>query len=308
MTIQAKSITEMAYTGSVSYRHIRCFLEVARLSSVGQAATALAISQPAVSKTLRELEDRLGQRLFERSGRRLRLNTAGRLFQSHAGQSLAELERGIRAIAHPGAAGRTIAVGVLPTVATEVMPRAAQEFRRSAPGTTLRITTGPNWLLLSQLREARLDLVVGRLAAPDQMQGLVFEQLFSENVAAVARPGHPLAGGASGRLSDFPLVLPPPGAIIRPLVEQYFLSLGFDMPKPWVETVSLALGRGLLRGSDAIWFISRGVVADELAGDRLVALDLPQLPAAGPVGITLRAGIAPRHDIAELMRALRACV
>ena len=64
----------MAYTGSVSYRHIRCFLEVARLSSVGQAATALAISQPAVSKTLRELEDRLGRRLFERSGRRLRLN------------------------------------------------------------------------------------------------------------------------------------------------------------------------------------------------------------------------------------------
>ena len=57
MTIQAKSITEMAYTGSVSYRHIRCFLEVARLSSVGQAATALAISQPAVSQHLATLRD-----------------------------------------------------------------------------------------------------------------------------------------------------------------------------------------------------------------------------------------------------------
>jgi LysR family pca operon transcriptional activator len=293
---------------AVSYRHIRCFLEVARLSSVGQAAETLSISQPAVSKTLRELEDRLGHRLFERAGRRLRLNAAGRLFQTHAGQSLAELERGIRAVAHPETLSRTIAVGVLPTVATVVMPRAALEFAKFASGATLRISTGPNWLLLSQLREAQLDLVVGRLAAPDHMQGLVFEQLYTENIAAVTRPGHPLASGHCGRLSDFPLVLPPPGAIIRPLVEQYFLSLGFDVPRPWVETVSLALGRGLLRHTDAVWFISRGVVADELDDGKLVAPDLPGLPAAGPVGITLRAGIAPTEEVAELTRVLRASV
>jgi len=82
---------------------VRCFLEVARLSSVGQAAEALAISQPAVSKTLRELEDRLGTALFERTGRRLRLTAAGRLFQKHAGLSLTELDRGIRALTAPEA-------------------------------------------------------------------------------------------------------------------------------------------------------------------------------------------------------------
>ena len=90
----------------ISYRHVRCFLEVARLSSVGQAAEALAISQPAVSKTLRELEERLGTALFERAGRRLRLTTAGRLFQKHAGLSLAELDRGVRALAGAGGGRR----------------------------------------------------------------------------------------------------------------------------------------------------------------------------------------------------------
>ncbi len=293
---------------TVSYRHIRCFLEIARLSSVGQAALSLSISQPAVSKTLRELEERLGHPLFDRSGRRLRLNAAGRLFQTHAGQSLAELERGIRAVARPGTMRSVIVVGVLPTVATRVMPQAVLEFAKTSPGTVLRISTGPNWLLLSQLREARLDLVVGRLAPPDQMQGLVFEQLYTENVVAVTRPGHPLASGPRAVLSGFPMILPPPDAIIRPLVEQYFLQLGLEVPRPMVETVSLALGRGLVAGSDAIWFISRGVVADELAGGNLTALDLPELPAAGPVGITLRAGVAPSGGIAELARLLRAGV
>ena len=292
----------------ISYRHIRCFLEIARLSSVGQAAEVLAISQPAVSKTLRELEERLGTALFDRVGRRLRLNVAGRLFQTHAGTSLAELERGVRALTEPHANAETIVVGVLPTVATEVMPRAALTFAGAVPGAMLRISTGPNWLLLSQLREARLDLVVGRLAAPDQMQGLVFEQLFTENVAAVVRPGHPLATDPSVGPAGFAVIAPPPGAIIRPLVEQYLLSLGLGMQQPQVETVSLALGRGLVQISDAIWFISRGVVAVELAMGTLVALDLPGLPAAGPVGITLRAGAAASASLAELMRALRASV
>ncbi len=293
---------------SISYRHVRCFLEIARLSSVGQAAEALAISQPAVSKTLRELEGRLGTALFDRVGRRLRLNAAGRLFQTHAGASLAELERGVRALAEPRASVETIVVGVLPTVAAGVMPRAALAFAAAVPGAMLRISTGPNWLLLSQLREARLDLVVGRLAAPDQMQGLVFEQIFTENVAAVVRPGHPLATDLSAGPAGFALIAPPPGAIIRPLVEQYFFSLGLGMPRPQVETVSLALGRGLVQISDAIWFISRGVVAVELAMGTLVALDLPGLPAAGPVGITLRSGASVSASLAELMRALRASV
>jgi LysR family pca operon transcriptional activator len=80
---------------------VRCFLDVARLSSVTQAADALSITQPAVSKTLRELEDRLGVRPFERDGRRLRLTEAGRLFRPHAGASLSELEIGVRRLTRP---------------------------------------------------------------------------------------------------------------------------------------------------------------------------------------------------------------
>lgn len=289
----------------ISYRHVRCFLEVARLSSVGQAAEALAISQPAVSKTLRELEERLGVSLFERAGRRVRLTAAGRLFQKHAGLSLAELERGVRALRTPGAERGVLAVGVLPTVATRVLPKAALAFARAVPGACLRASTGPNRYLLSQLRDGSLDLVVGRLAAPDEMAGLVFEQLYSEAVVAVVRAGHPILLEPGGNLAAYPLILPPPDAIIRQVVEQHFLRSGLEVPRPQVETVSLALGRGLVLGSDAVWFISAGVVAEEVAAGTLVALDLGGMAQAGPVGLTLRSGQEPSDALKQLMQALR---
>lgn len=289
----------------VTYRHVRCFLEVARLGGVGSAAEALHVSQPAASKTLRELEDRLGVELFERVGRRLRLTEAGRVFQKHAGPSLSELDLGVRAVLRPEETRRRLVVGVLPTVATRVMPRAVLALAAALPGVALRVSTGPNWILLSQLREGALDLVVGRLAAPEAMTGLVFEQLYSEAVVGVVRAGHPLLAGPGGGFAGFPLILPPPGAIIRPVVEQYFLSLGTAPPRALVETVSLALGRGLVTGSDAVWFISRGVVEAELAQGALAALTLGGMPMAGPVGLTLRSGDAPSDDLRALMQALR---
>jgi LysR family pca operon transcriptional activator len=290
----------------IGTRHLRTFVEVARLSSVGQAADALAISQPAVSKTLRELEERLGTLLFERVGRRVRLTEAGRLFQRHAGLSLIELERGVRAVRAPERHRRRIAVGVLPTVATRIMPEAALAYAAAIPGGSLSVTTGPNWLLLSQLRAGTLELVVGRLAAPEEMKGLIFEQLYVEPVAAIVRPDHPLVAAPAQGVAAFPLILPPPGAVIRPAVEQYFLTLGQEPPSALVETVSLAVGRGLVQASNAVWFISRGVVEQELGLGTLVTLDLAGLPrAAGPVGLTRRAGTEPGAEVEPVMEAIR---
>jgi LysR family pca operon transcriptional activator len=113
-------------------------------------------------------------------------------------------------------------VGVLPTVATRIMPRAALAFAGTTPGAKLRISTGPNWMLLSQLHEGALDLVVGRLAGPDQMKGLVFEHLFVDPVTAVVRPDHPLLGAPVADFLNLPFILPPPGAIIRPVVSDIF--------------------------------------------------------------------------------------
>lgn len=286
-------------------RHIACFLEIAQSGSVVAAADALAVTQPAVSKTLRELEEILGQRLFDRAGRRLRLNAAGMLFQQAAGAAFGELARAQNAVRRVRLDTVRIAAGVLPTAATDLMPRAAIAFREAHPNCVLRVSTGPNWLLLSQLREGSLDLVVGRMAEADRMAGLSFRQLYQEEVVAVVRPGHPLLGGGDQRrLDEFPLILPPRGAVIAETVRSWLVSIGVSPEAPAWETVSLAFGRGVVHGSDAVWFISRGVVAEELRRGTLATLRLGAPMQAGPLGVSRRAGAPPSAEVDALVATL----
>ncbi|WP_118135777.1 pca operon transcription factor PcaQ [Oceanicella sp. SM1341] len=286
-------------------RHLRCFEEIARLGSVGQAAEILHISQPAASKTLRELEEMLDVTLFDRSGRRLRLTRAGLRFREHAGAALSSLRQGV-AVVTGKPRKPMLRLGVLPTVATGVMPKAALSFSQSHPQVQLRVSTAPNWFLLEQLRTHALDMVVGRLAAPEQMTGLVFEHLYSEQIAAVVRPGHPLAlSGDIGALADYPLILPPPGAVIRTTVEQFLLARGLGGLQARYESVSLAFGRAVVRESDAVWLISRGVVEEELSLGRLVAIGPGGEDWTGPVGLSLRGNETPTEELHALIEEVR---
>jgi LysR family pca operon transcriptional activator len=173
-------------------RHLRCFLETARLGSLSAAAGTMNVSQPAASKTIRELEDVLGKPFFDRSHRRLTVTAAGRVFQQHAGTAMSQLSRAQSLVQDTPPQITRLAVGVLPTAATSLMPRAALRFREAFPNCLLRVSTGPNWLLMSQPRESSLDLVVRRMGPTEVMQHLSFHHLYSEDIAAVVRHGHPM--------------------------------------------------------------------------------------------------------------------
>ncbi|OSQ47603.1 pca operon transcription factor PcaQ [Marivita geojedonensis] len=287
-------------------RHLRCFLETARLGSLSAAADALHVSQPAASKTIRELEDILGKALFDRSRRRLSLTPAGRMFQQHAGSALSELSRAQALVKDTPSPITRLAVGVLPTAATSLMPRAALSFRKAFPNCLLRVSTGPNWLLMSQLRDSSLDLVVGRMGTAEVMQHLSFHHLYSEDIAAVVRPGHPLADHPTplDHLSEHPLLLPPPGAVIAPLVRALLARHGVSPHTAAFESVSLAFGRRVVQTSDAIWFISRGVVEDELTAKTLLSLPLRDEIRSGPIGVSMRMDGVLSAEQSGLIRAL----
>jgi len=284
-------------------RHLRCFLEVARLESLSAAAEAMHVSQPAMSKTIRELEEILGTKLFDRGGRRMALTYAGRILQQYAGGALGDLRRAQDLLRNSPRSKTRLAVGVLPTVGADFFPRAALAFRDRRPDCMLRVSTGPNWLLLSQLRTGDLDLVLGRMAAPDAMAGLSFRQLYSEPVVATVRPGHPLLARApaAAEIGAYPLILPPSGAVISAAVRAYLQSQGLQTVEPAWENVSLAFGRKVVQLSDAIWFISHGVVIDELNAGLLKTLDLVTPLVAGPVGVSLRDTGASNPDLDELI-------
>ncbi|WP_439122777.1 pca operon transcription factor PcaQ [Marivita sp.] len=290
----------------IRIRHLRCFLETARLGSLSAAAGVLNVSQPAASKTIRELEDILGKPLFDRTHRRLALTSVGRVFQQHAGAAMAELSRAQSLVMDTPSQITRLSVGVLPTAATSLMPRAALAFRDSHPNCLLRVSTGPNWLLMSQLRESSLDLVVGRMGNAEVMQHLSFHHLYSEDIAAVVRPGHSLidTDQPMGALEGYPLLLPPPGAVIAPLVRALLSRHGVTSQSAAFESVSLAFGRRVVQSSDAVWFISRGVVEDELDAGTLRALPLGNDLRGGPIGISMRSDGVLTDEQTGLIRAL----
>lgn len=273
---------------AIKLRHIRAFLDIASDGNLSAVARRQGISQPALSRTLAELEDLLGIALFRREKRRLVLTEAGALFRGHASLGLQAFEAGAAAL-RPGAGGDTIRVGILPTAATRLFPTVALRFRETHPDTLLKIETGPHSYLLRLLRDGEIDLMIGRMPVASDMAGLAFAHLYEEEIVLVARAGHPLSHNPLPTiLQAVPLILPPEGALIRRAVNDYLVSLGLPGLRPAFETVALAVGRGILAGSDAVWFISRGVVADEVERGDMTVLPTGARFLSGSVGITRR--------------------
>ena len=291
----------------IKIRHIACFLEVARLRSMGNAAEALNISQPAASKTVQELEEVLGGVLFDRSRRRLALTPFGEVFYRYASTSIAALRQGIEA-ARGGQEAALVKIGALPSVSARILPEAVRRFFLAEPGINNRIITGPNSYLLSLLRTGDVDLIIGRMAEPEAMLGLSFEHLYSERVVLAVRPDHPLLSARDfnlGMIEGYQRLMPTPGSVIRPLVQRMLLAYGIGPQSEEVETVSNAFGRAYVRRSDAVWFISEGVVADDVAEGylRLLAVDMSE--TQGPVGFTTQAGTVPGLAVTAFMQTVR---
>lgn len=292
----------------IRFRHLRTFIEVARQKSVGRAADVLGVTQPAVTKTIRELEDILDKRLFEKEGRGVRITRYGEVFLRHAGASVAAVQQGIDSLSRLNT-GAPVRIGALPTVSARIMPAVMRKFLAEGAGSPVRIVTGENQVLLDQLRTGTLDLVIGRLAAPEQMAGLTFQYLYSEQVRFVVRDNHPLLWDARfdfARIRDYPVLMPTTGSVIRPFVERYLLAHGMaELPRA-IETVSDSFGRAFIEETDAVWVISEGVVIRDIEAGRLRYLSVDTTETRGAVGLTTREGAEQTAALDIIGRTVRA--
>ncbi|SBS32228.1 HTH-type transcriptional regulator GbpR [Marinomonas aquimarina] len=277
----------------IKYRHLECFLEVIRQGSVVRAADVLSLTQPAVSKKLKELEEILGVRLLERSKKGIELTHYGNLFLEHASTSVAALREGAERVNQALVTGQQkLSIGVLPTVATSVLPEAVKRFRSNNVDVRLHLVSGPNSLLMSQLRVGELDLVVGRMGVPEAMAGISFQHLYSEQVVFAVRPGHPLLDKADFQLNEitqYTVLYPPEESITGPTVDRFLLAEGVSNIRDRIDTVSDSFGKEFIRHTDAIWIISRGVVAREIADGELAELPVNTKETLSAVGLSVRA-------------------
>lgn len=278
----------------IKLRHLTAFIETDRQGGVLPAAEALGLTQPAISKSLAELEDILDVALFDRTRRKLALTEFGALFLRYATATLSALRQGVESVSVAGGGGDAVVrLGALPTVEVEIVPHAVARFSASPLACRVHVESGPSPHLLSLLAGGAIDFVVGRMPAPELMAGFSFEHLYTEPLVLAVRPSHPLldqAAPALPMIEPYPALVPPRGAIIRGTVESLLLAAGITRLPREVETVSNSFARAYALLTDAVWFISRSVVAADLEKGDLYALPLDLTASFGAIGITTRAG------------------
>lgn len=186
---------------------LRYFLRVAQRQSFTRAAEDLAISQPALSRSIQKLEEELGQPVFERKSRSVALTDAGTLLQARAQQVLTIVEDTKAEITDDGQSGR-VRVGAIPTIAPYFLPEVLRRFAHEFPKATVVVQENTTDALLHSCTQGEVDLAI--LAMPVSAKYLEVEQLFQEELLLVLPPDHPLVEKDKIRLSDveaYPFVL-----------------------------------------------------------------------------------------------------
>lgn len=294
-------------TRTVTVAQLNALLAVSDCESFSAAARRLGVAQPTVHRAISQMEREVGQPLFDRTShgvipiRTVRhLATATRL-------AFAEIEQ---AEADVGAlAGREVGrvvIGAMPLARAALLGKAISVFRKQWKTLPVRVIDGPYGELVLALRRGEVDILVGALR-PDSAD-LTQETLFQDEIAIVARPGHPLAKGSAGpaEMLAFPWVVAAEGTPARDHFAAMFRAAGLQEPRSLVETGSMALLSDLVGTTDHLGFISARQVAREVGQGMLVRLPFQPAGTLRPIGLTTRADWQPTKAQADMLAALRA--
>lgn len=300
--------------GRLKLRQLRLLTAIADEGSVLKGAQVLNIAQPAATKTIKELEDALGVLLFDRTSRGVTPTEYGRVLirhakliltqLRHAGEDLQSLEEGLSGRVH---------VGTLLAASSSLLPRVLVRLHERRPGIAVTVAEGTIDRLMPALRTGDLDVVLGRLPEFREREGLKQEILYLDQVAVMARAGHPLAARNTLSLADLvdhDWVMPPPQTTLRRQIEQAFRQAGLEPPRAVIESVSILTNQTLLCSTDMVGAMPYQVGAGQ-AG--LIMLPVALAGSGSQIGATTHASVelsaaaryfmALVHEVAAEIRA-----
>lgn len=273
-------------------RRLRQFLAIYDSGSLGQAAEQLHITQPALSKSLRQLEDEMGVPLFERTSSGVEPTVYGEALSSHIRVIESEFRNAEAEIASlKGATRGNVYVGVGPSMAPHLVPNVVLRLRKEKPGINITVIEGLSEDHLPALRRGSLDLAVGTWPAVNE-KSLSSETVLRDRVSVIAGWKHPLAAATSpvplAGLLKYPWVLPPHSQRWRNHLDEIFLKHGLELPEPGVTTNSPTLLRSVLLGKDYLSFVPDLCMQDDLEQGRIVSLPVEGVDDTVEVTLTYR--------------------
>jgi LysR family transcriptional regulator, benzoate and cis,cis-muconate-responsive activator of ben and cat genes len=179
---------------AMELRHLRYFVAVAEEENVSRAALKLHVSQPALSRQIRDLEDELGFLLLERSAKSMRLTDAGRAFLNEARAVLQRAEDAVKTARAIATGGRgELHVGYAPSLTARILPPTLRAFQAELPNVRVRLHDLSTEEMFAGLREGRLQIAFILRPTTARMRGLAFEELARDSLCLAVAPKHPLA-------------------------------------------------------------------------------------------------------------------
>ncbi len=259
----------------MDYDQLASFLEVAKLQSFSRAAEKLFRTQPAISAQVRLLEQECGEKLFDRSGKKVLLTPAGEILCRYAEKLLGLQKEALQAIAELNQTPRgKLYIGANEATCLYVLPRTFARFKHLYPLVQISIYRNFSHKILQKVQEGAVDL--GIVTLPQTINNMEVISVFRDEVQVVVPKNHPLAKNRSvtvEQMSQHPLILPKTGhtrVVIDRLLREYRDHLQISMELASVETIKKFVGAGL-----GISLISRTYAQPEVTAGllKLIPLD-----------------------------------
>lgn len=253
---------------NVNLKDLRTFQKLAQLGNMHSAATALGVTQPALSKAVRRLETHFGVRLFERTARGVALTAMGRALYAR-NLTLTQLVDDIRVELDDLRSGQSglLRVGTVPALVDAVVAPALVAMRAGQPAVAFQVQVQLSNALLRELTAGRLDLVLCAVQ-DDVPPELACSLLGTQSSHVVAREGHPLfrTRASVAGLADYEWVLPPRDVGLRAWVEQMFTAAGLPGPRLLIEAdASPVVFASVVRASDALTVLTADSLCNPIA-------------------------------------------
>lgn len=296
-------------------RPIGYFLAVVEAGSMTAAAKKLELTQPALTKAIRRLEDEAGTALFERGARGVVLTASGQSFLRHARtvhSTMAHASNELEAL-HQGRAGM-VRIGAGQSWLIEILPEIIHTFRRGFPDVRLHIRGGLDGQLRDALRETPLDFLLTAISEAGEEPDLFCTSLLIDDYQVIAGSRHPLRKKSVVRLQDlldYPWILPGPTAYMTLRLETMFRAAGLPPPDAIIETSELIQFKiTLMRGAAEMNYLSFHEVRDlkVISPRGITPLLVEGISWQRKAGIVTRRGIASNPPAVEFAKVVaRVC-
>lgn len=288
-------------------RRLRHFLAVFEHGSLGRAAEVLNLTQPALSKSVHQLEEELGVKLFDRTPFGVVPTVYGKTLSHHAKIIQSEMHHAEREIASlTGATKGEIVVGVGPGAAVGLMPAAALRLQQERPNVQITVIEGLADDHIPALRRGEIDLAVGNWPSVTD-PNLTCEVLARDKVVVVAGSKHPLADMdvQIAQLLEYPWALPSRSQIWRECLDQHFTAKGLTPPVPRMIAANAAgFLRALILQSDYLTLLPRHLISFEERAGLVSLIDIEEIAIDVEISVTYRDRPSMSPACQLLVRAL----